>query len=121
MHDDGHSIIQFMLPLTFKGEDYSEGGLCIEDKSGNIINIDSHCNKGSLAFFDGRCSHGVKKIQGSNVGRLSIFAIPHHFKRDARLEVLVRSSKILVKEYTDTVPLLKTIKRKFKELKRVKH
>ena len=101
-HSDGHGelpILHYMLPFTFKGEDYDEGGLYIEDNHGNIIDIDSNIKKGDLIFFDGRNKHWVKKIKSSQlnqIGRLASFAIPTYFEKSYSYAVLIRSIKIFI-------------------------
>ena len=78
-HSDGHEdtpIVHFMIPLTFKGQDYESGGLNIIDKNKNKVNIDDHCSPGSIIFFDGRLKHGVDLIKGNGYGRLAMFAVP---------------------------------------------
>jgi len=113
MHADAHGetpILHFMIPLTFKGEDYNEGGLFIENKRGDAVDIDSQCDKGALIFFDGRCSHGVKTIQGKGIGRLVVFAIPTYFETGSRLEVFARSLKVFIEEYIDKFFFLKAVR-----------
>ena len=104
-HNDGHSVIQFMLPLSFKGTDFYKGGLFVINKKGKKIMVDDFCEEGSLIFFHPLCTHGVEKIEGGGFGRLSVFAIPIHFKKDASLGVFQRSAKVLFKEWKDKILL----------------
>lgn len=96
-HRDGHGdklILHYMLPLTFKGDDYSGGGLHIRDKNDQVIDVDQLVSPGDLIFFDGRCEHWVQKITSNNTnmpGRLAVFAIPTHFNNDAFLGTKKRS------------------------------
>jgi hypothetical protein len=72
----------FILPITFKGEDYDAGGLFITDRNEKRIDIDSALRRGSVVFFDGARPHGVDKIRSSinGVGRLQMFTIPVFFE-----------------------------------------
>lgn len=76
---DGRRHWHFILPLTFRGEDFDDGGLFLTDHSGQQIDVDAQMRPGSVVFFDGTRPHGVSKIQplpGSSVGRMQLFAIP---------------------------------------------
>lgn len=80
-HRDGHAdqkILHFMMPLTFKGRDYKEGGLYITNSKGEK-DIDSLCQPGDVILFDGAFEHEVKLIHGGEVGRLAVFAVPTYF------------------------------------------
>ena len=67
----------FMLLLTFKGDAYTKGGLTVEDKQGQIVDVDAEVNPGDVIFFDGSCAHGVNLISGgAGIGRLQMFSIP---------------------------------------------
>jgi hypothetical protein len=93
-HTDGHQdipILQYMVPLTFKGKDYRGGGLYIIDKNGAKIDVDSIMTSGSVVFFDGRMKHGVDTIVGENgLGRIATFAIPTFFRTHAVIPAAVR-------------------------------
>ncbi|MFK7825059.1 MAG: hypothetical protein AB8G05_12965 [Oligoflexales bacterium] len=82
----GESIIHFMIPITFKGIDYQEGGLvCIRD-DGQEIDLDSQMKPGSILFFNARLRHAVRKLKSKdNIGRLATFAIPVHFVKSDSL------------------------------------
>ena len=111
LHADGHAdtpILHYMVPLTFKGIDYTEGGLYCVDRNGAKIDIDSYVNPGDIIFFDGRILHGVSLIGSGqqNIGRLAQFAIPTYFKNDARLGVYFRSIKINLLELANKLKLV---------------
>ena len=100
MHPDGHGevpILHFMMPLTFKGEHYREGGLTIVDSAGVAHDVDAGCRPGDLIFFDGRCRHGVQRIEGAE-GRLAVFAIPTYFVPGWKGAVALRSLRIWATE-----------------------
>lgn len=72
----------FILPLTFRGKDYSRGGLILMDRASNRVDIDNLVTPGCVIFYDGTLEHGVEKIEGSDgsqKGRLQMFAIPTYF------------------------------------------
>jgi len=74
----------FMLLLTFKGEDYTDGGLHIEDRQGQRVDVDSQVRAGDVVFFDGSLPHGVDVIGASasdSLGRLQLFSIPTFMER----------------------------------------
>jgi hypothetical protein len=99
-HADGHSdvpILHFMLPLTFRGTEYDEGGLCVTDKTGRKVDIEALVEPGDLIFFDGRQVHGVETIRGG-IGRLAIFAIPTFFRPAWKGAVAARSAGIAWRE-----------------------
>lgn len=99
-HSDGHGdtpILHYMLPLTFKGIHYDAGGLFIEDKQKNIIDIDQIVEEGDLILFDGRCNHFVEKIESTKpdqIGRLAVFAIPTFFDKSYTLQLIKRTLSI---------------------------
>jgi len=90
-HEDGYPkdgknllLMHFMLPVTFKGEDYEKGGLMLWDKNDNKIDVDDIMKPGSILFYLGSQKHGVEKIipyQNKELGRLAIFAIPVIFSK----------------------------------------
>ncbi len=118
-HIDEHKdrdILQYMIPLTFKGEDYDNGGLYVMDKKKEWIDIDILCKPGSLIFFNGRHKHKVELIQSSNkekIGRIAVFSIPTYFLKDVSMPVFKRSLKIFNREIFDIpIYLLKKIYKK---------
>jgi hypothetical protein len=74
-------LLHYIIPLTFKGQDFEGGGLYMTDRDGNVVDVDSKLEKGDVLFFDGNCAHEVKLIESSGgVGRMQAFAIPSIFK-----------------------------------------
>jgi|MDTC01.3.fsa_nt_gb hypothetical protein len=112
-HADGHKdvpIIHYMLPFTFKGKDYHEGGLFIEDTSGEIVDLDSLVEPGDVIFFDGRRRHWVdipKSRESNSLGRLAVFAIPTHFVPDSAYQEFKRSITINIREFLSRIGLVK--------------
>ncbi|MCB0320528.1 MAG: 2OG-Fe(II) oxygenase [Bdellovibrionales bacterium] len=102
-HTDGHSdipLLHFMLPLTFKNKEYSEGGLVCYDKTGEKIDVDAQMSPGSIVFFDGRQRHAVEPIHQhsptsaeSRLGRIALFAVPTIFQKNSKVPALLRDSK----------------------------
>ena len=84
VHVDPNSFlsIHFVVPLTFKGQDYASGGLVLHS-AGDIVDVDALLRPGSVLFFDGGLPHGVDRIEGAgkrcSVGRLQMFSIPTVF------------------------------------------
>ena len=121
-HIDVHQdkpILQYMIPITFKGTDYDDGGLYIMNKNNEWVDIDKISKIGSVVFFDGRQKHKVEKIISKNpknqVGRIAVFAIPTFFKKDARLGSFIRGIKILNREILDSpIEIFKLIYKKFR-------
>lgn len=111
-HADGHGnlpIIHYMLPLTFKGQDYSSGGLYCQNAIGQECDIDALINPGDLIFFDGRMRHGVKKIESDSdkaIGRLAVFSIPTFFAKDAVLSGFKRTSAVYGREIANKLGLI---------------
>jgi hypothetical protein len=97
-HADGHRgvpkpILHFMVPITFEGIDYADGGLFIMDRRGQKVDVDARLNPGSVVFYDGRRDHGVDPIvplPGRAVGRIGTFAIPTFFKTQDELPAPLR-------------------------------
>jgi hypothetical protein len=120
-HVDGHGdipILHYMLPLSFKGKDFSDGGLHIRSKQGDIIDIDSLVSPGDLIFFDGRCKHWVKKIEASDPskpGRLAVFAIPTYFMKVASTGIWKRSLKIQTNQILATIKSFITERQRYPE------
>ena len=112
-HADGHKdvpIVHYMLPFTFKGKHYHEGGLFIKDTSGNIVDLDSLVDPGDVIFFDGRRQHWVDMIKSkdpNSLGRLAVFAIPTHFVSDSAYEGLKRTIIINIKEFLSRIGIIK--------------
>jgi len=85
-HEDemgGRDHWHFILPLTFRGADYVGGGLRLQDRNGDVVEVDGHLSPGSVLFYDGRLSHWVEMIEGDaerGIGRLQMFAIPVRFQ-----------------------------------------
>lgn len=111
-HADGHGvdpILHYMLPLTFKGVDYDNGGLYCINKSGIKCDIDSMVRPGDVIFFDGRIEHGIEKVSSDSfgkVGRIAQFSVPTFFIKDARSKVLQRSSAIFLREVANRLGII---------------
>ncbi len=75
--------IHYMLPLTFLGSDYSDGGLHMHNKD-KPHHVDALLDPGDLVLFNGSVPHSVKPIKGagsvSSLGRIQMFAIPTQFQ-----------------------------------------
>jgi hypothetical protein len=112
-HEDGHKdtpILHYMLPYTFKGKDYLQGGLFCKDKNGKTNDIDANVEPGDLIFFDGRQEHSVDLIDGDETelpGRLAVFSIPTHFLPSTRFGVIKRSLNIHAREWANRFGLMK--------------
>ena len=112
-HADGHNdlpIIHYMLPFTFKGEDYHEGGLFIKDNSEENVDLDSLVEPGDVIFFDGRREHWVDIIrskESNSLGRLAVFAIPTYFISDSLYQGFKRSMNINIREFLSRFGLIK--------------
>lgn len=89
MHPDearGRRHWHFILPLTFRGEHYTAGGLVLMDRRGTRVDIEDRVSPGGVVFYDGALSHGVDRIEGGEgrrTGRLQLFAIPTFFELPA--------------------------------------
>ncbi len=110
-HEDAHGdtpILHYMLPYTFKGKDYSHGGLVCKDKDGNLNDIDINVDPGDIIFFDGRQEHGVDLVDGDKSelpGRLAVFSVPTFFSPSTRFGVAKRSLKIHAMEWANRLGL----------------
>jgi len=86
MHVDPNYFlpVHFVLPLSFKGQDYAKGGLIVQSE-GNRIDVDSQMDAGDVLLFNGAIPHAVERISGSgkdtSLGRLQMFSIPTQFPR----------------------------------------
>ena len=81
---DGRRHWHFILPLTFKGIDYADGGLVLSDRMGRRVDIDANMKPCSVIFYDGSLPHCVETIHcgvGQPVGRLQVFSIPTFIQR----------------------------------------
>jgi len=69
----------YILPITFRGQDFAGGGLHLIDRHGSDIDVDDIIKPGDVLFFDGSLSHGVKPIISDDarpLGRMQLFSIP---------------------------------------------
>ncbi|MBN8555151.1 MAG: hypothetical protein J0L93_06890 [Deltaproteobacteria bacterium] len=103
-----NQLVHFIVPLTFKGTDYLEGGLFLIDSKNKRIDVDSLMKPGSVLFYDGGLPHGVDKIiplPGKSIGRLQTFGITTHFEAPWKSsDILDRISlKSLVRSRVSTI------------------
>jgi len=105
-HKDTPDFILWMIfTLTFKGQDFDEGGLYLIDKKGNKIHISEKLTPGSILFFNGSYLHGVDKIKSKkNIGYLSVFPFPINFYNQTTIP---KSVKIFMKVYDKVVSIIK--------------
>ena len=78
-------LLHFMLPITFKGQDYEGGGMVVYDKSEQKVDVDKIMKPGSIIFYDGSSKHGCDRIipyEDKKIGRLAMFAVPVYFKKE---------------------------------------
>ena len=64
-HIDIHQnkpILQYMIPITFKGSDYDEGGLFIMNKKNEWIDVDKISKIGSVIFLTVGKNTKLKKL-----------------------------------------------------------
>ena len=83
-------IFQFMVNLTNKNIDYSEGGLhlVVNNKK---IDVDIKMKPGSVLFFDGANNHGVIPVNSNNdIGRIGFFSIPCSFITQSYVPEFIR-------------------------------
>ena len=95
-HADGHPegmkkfmLLHFMLPVTFKGQDYEGGGMVVYDKNDQKVDVDKILKPGSIIFYDGAAKHGCERIipyEDKKIGRLAMFAVPVYFLKEKPLE-----------------------------------
>lgn len=89
---DDASLVHFIVPLTFKGQEYDRGGLFLIDKNGLRIDVDDSMKPGSVLFFSGQRPHGVESPASDRehaTGRLQIFGVPVHFLSPAETDRMV--------------------------------
>ncbi len=92
----------FVLPLTFRGEQYATGGLNLIDREGERIDVEERIPTGAVLFYDGALMHGVERIEGMEglrAGRLQMFAIPMFFDlpRDNQRHAADLSTRLFVR------------------------
>ena len=87
MHRDGvakqNELVHVLVPLTFRGTEYAEGGMRIIDRAGVERDIEVLVKPGDAIVYDGSLTHGVGKIMpipGKNIGRLQISPFPTYFR-----------------------------------------
>nr|AIF20320.1 hypothetical protein [uncultured marine thaumarchaeote KM3_89_C12] len=95
-HADGYPknkkefmLLHFMLPITFKGQDYEGGGMVVYDKNDQKVDVDKIMKPGSIIFYDGASKHGCERIipyEDKKIGRLAMFAVPVYFLKEKPLE-----------------------------------
>jgi hypothetical protein len=83
MHNDGVSkgkpLLHSLLPITFKGTDYKEGGMLVVDRKGRHVDVDGKIEPEDSVFYDGALMHAVMPIvglEGKHLGRVQVFPIP---------------------------------------------
>jgi hypothetical protein len=83
MHNDGVSqgkpLLHSLLPITFKGRDYKEGGMLVVDRKGKHVDVDGMIEPEDAVFYDGALMHSVMPVvafEGKNLGRVQVFPIP---------------------------------------------
>ena len=95
-HADGYPegmkkfrLLHFMLPITFKGQDYEGGGMVVYDKNDQKVDVDKILKPGSIIFYDGAAKHGCERIipyEDKKIGRLAMFAVPVYFLKEKPIE-----------------------------------
>jgi hypothetical protein len=79
---DKNRLIHSLVPITFKGKDYKDGGLSLINRQGKEIDVDAILTAGDVIFYDGALKHGVKSIvpfENNPIGRIQMFPIPTVF------------------------------------------
>ena len=82
-------LLHFMLPITFKGQDYEGGGMVVYDKNDQKVDVDKIMKPGSIIFYDGSFKHGCERIipyGDKKIGRLAMFAVPVYFLKEKPIE-----------------------------------
>jgi hypothetical protein len=108
-HTDGVTsssspLIHVLLPITFRGIDYFEGGqfIYINNKK---VDTDRDLRPGDLIIYNGALEHGVNPVKGG-CGRIQIFGVPVKFQspeenieflRALPLKVLIRPKLLRLK------------------------
>jgi len=98
MHADGGTgnvmLVHSLVPITFKGKDYKEGGMLIVNRKGQEVDVDSQVEPGDAIFYDGSLKHAVMPVvsyPGQTLGRLQIFPIPAIFSSlDSNIRALAK-------------------------------
>lgn len=106
----GREHWHYILPLTFRGPDFSGGGLFLTDRAGRRVDLEPLLSPGSVIFYDGTLAHGVEQIACDRtppVGRLQMFAIPVVFEKPEGADRLIQS-----------IPLGRFVRAKLSVLKR---
>lgn len=87
MHNDGVSsgrpLLHSLVPVTFKGRDYKEGGMQVINRKGEPVDVDGQVGPGDVVFYDGSLNHAVMPVAafpGKTLGRIQVFPIPSVFK-----------------------------------------
>lgn len=87
---DYGKIFQFMVNLTNKNIDYSDGGLLLVINN-EKIDVDIKMKPGSVLFFDGANNHGVIPVNSKNdIGRIAFFSIPCSFITQSDVPEFIR-------------------------------
>jgi hypothetical protein len=100
-HVDQHEkreIINTLIPLTYKGTDWTSGGLFLMNRKGDWVDVDEVLDEGALVFFDAGLKHKVEMIKSSSnkqVGRIGVIAIPTYFIKNVKIPVFKRSLMML--------------------------
>lgn len=80
-HVDPANHIQshLVLPLSFKGVDYIDGGLAVFSNE-EWVDVDVMLNPGDAFLFCGSVPHQVKRISGGEIGRVQMFVVPTYWQ-----------------------------------------
>ena len=80
--------VHFNVPLSFKGEDYAEGGLRLHKGGGRVIDVEALLKPGSFLLFSGAVPHSIAPVVGAgsktSVGRVQMFSIPTEFDQTGK-------------------------------------
>jgi len=108
-HTDGGTgkvmLVHILVPLTFKGADYADGGLVMWDRQGKLVDVDGQLRPGDAVIYDGSLKHEVLPIvakEGKHTGRLQMFPIPVVFRpidKDVRGLGAISISQYLYAKY----------------------
>jgi len=79
-HIDGgiSPLIHALVPLTFRGKDYDEGGLRIKKRNGEWVDIEWLVKPGCVVLYDGTLMHEVLPVYGG-IGRMQCFPLANEF------------------------------------------